>query len=163
MKSTSRAITESAAAGLSVYLFRPADWPRWVRWTYVAGPALLVTAGGALMTGFIGPRQDADASSTSDEGLRGRITSLRLSPLPVRIAIVAGAGGAMAAAQVVSIKVDTGVERWLSRRGVRHPRVLMGAVIAVVSLVESIHTAGDGTRQSEAEGGDGVTVPGDAS
>lgn len=159
MKSTSQAVTESVAAGLSVYLLRPADWPRWVRWTYVAAPALLVTGVGALMAGLVGSRQAADASTTSEETLQRRITSWESSPLPARIAMVAGAGGAMAAAQVVSLKVDASVERWLSRRGVRHPRLLMGTVVAVVSLMELISTSGDESRQPEAVGDDSGPAP----
>lgn len=150
MKSTTRAVAEAAGAGLSVYLLRPADWPGWVRWTYVTVPSLLVAVGGAMMTGLIGtpPVMEGNIINPSDEGMQERLTSLKQSPFPKQIAMVAGAGGAMAAAQFLSIKADVSVERWLSGHGVRHPRMLRGAIIAVVSLAESVSASGAERRSS---------------
>lgn len=158
MKRETRAVIESVVAGAGVYLLRPTDWPGWVRWAYVAAPSTLVMAGVALMTGLAGPRQNPSAEA-SDAASSERVTrterslaSLQSSPLPARWAMVLGAGAAMSAAQAFSLAADASIERWLTRRGLRRPRLLMGVVVASMPLAECVSTTHAESRHREVPG-----------
>ncbi len=142
MKSVSQAIAASVVSGTSVWLFRPADWPRWTRWGYVMAPSVVAMAGTGLMTGLVGASQDShpEASETdsSDEDTTKQewLLSFQSAPIRSRWLAVIGAGIAVSVIQVSSLAVDGAVECWLTRRGSRRPRRVMGAAFAVLTLLE---------------------------
>lgn len=137
MRLTSRSITTAAALGLGTLALPPADWWPWVRGTYVAAPGFLASglAGALLLVNF------SDLQPGSDAGaLKGhpRLQRARSLPLSARIAMSVGFGAALSASNFGSLRLDAGVEGWLSRRDVRHPRRWMAGTVAVVSVVNDL-------------------------
>jgi len=111
-RSTALALATGAAS--VVPLWRA---PRAVRAAVVAGAG--IAAGAAT---FVGARVPEAFGGSHD-------------PVPVRpaAAVAVAAGGLMAAATVAGIALDRSGERLLVRRGVRHPRLVLGVAGAALS------------------------------
>lgn len=144
MKRVPRAITEAAVAGVGVLVLRPGDWPRWARLLYVGAPSALVTSGVAILLGLTGAGRhrsveppDAgrpDGQPPSDD-LLARVRAL---PVPARWTVCVGVGLVLTAVGAGSVAADAGLERWMTRRGVRCPRLIMAGAAALVLAADSV-------------------------
>lgn len=116
----------SAAVAGAVTLVRPARFPRWAR----RGLSLANTAGtaGAVFLAVRGEDELPD-----DHPLH---RALAISDLTA-----AATGGLMLVTSGLGVKADVKIERFLVRRGVRHPRIVMAA--GVVALLFAVKTAQD--------------------
>lgn len=124
----------AALAGAAV-LARPGRFPRWAR----RGLSLANTAGTAGSV-FLG----GNSANPSVKTIAG------LTPTRTPSATAASAGSALAAAtgglglitSGLGIRADAKVESYLTRKGVRHPRIWMAiGVIGVVFVVKQLQDA----------------------
>ena len=143
MKQMIGSMTMTAALGLGTLVLRPADWWPWVRRTYVAAPGLL--AGGVAGALLLVDSPPGEKPAPDDTGLfgNGRLRHARSLPVVARLALALGFGSIVAAMQVGSLRADRGVERWLSRRGLEHPRRWMAATVVAMSLAKDVGEARD--------------------
>lgn len=124
--------------GLGTWALRPADWWPWVRVTYVAAPGLLAgSVAGMLLLVNSSPDEQPDPGAGTPTG-RGWLQRVRSLPLPTRMAMSVGFGATVTAMQVGSLRADAGIEGWLSRRGVRHPRRWMAGTVVAMSLFSDL-------------------------
>lgn len=111
---------------------------------------MTVTASPTGLTRAPQAHPQSSLANSSDENGQDEelLAALRSSTLSAKWAIPIGAGFAFSAVHAFSLAADASIERWLTRRGVKHPPRLMGAAAAFLSLVESVSTAHE-THQRE--------------
>lgn len=120
-------------------LLRPADWPAPLRWAYLAAPGVLVSAASALLLLF----KDADnlqpqSMGTPDSAAERSFQRLRTTSPAARLGLSLGLGMIITGSQALSLLVDTGMEKWLHRRGLTHPRRWMAAATALAMITSDI-------------------------
>ena len=145
MRLISGSIITATALGFGTLALRPADWWPWVRGTYVVTPGVL--AGGvavALLIAKSSPDEQPDPRADSVIG-HGPLQRARSLSLPARMVMSVGFGVTVSAMQAGSLCADAGIEAWLFRRGVTHPRRWMAGTVAAMTLlgdlVETDHTS----------------------
>ncbi len=138
MTRTPHLITKAVAVGVAELVVRPASWPRWVRRAYIVMCGAVITAATATA---LGPRHPAEGPGPSDterpeEDPRhpGALVWAQAVPCPTRWALCAGAGLLTSAVQAGGLALDGGLERWLTRCGLMHPRRVMAALAAATQL-----------------------------
>ncbi|MFC6154252.1 hypothetical protein [Nocardioides yefusunii] len=129
-------MAETVFTGLGTALIAPAQLNAAVRRGLHGATALAGAAGTALVV-------------SQQEGQRSRA-------VPAGVA----AGAVLLGVSVVGVKLDASLEQWLRRRGVKRPRVWMGAVAGAVTLVSA--WAGDFSPEvTESEIREGAEGSGD--
>lgn len=139
-------LTVATLAG-AFTLLRPADWSSRVRRAYVFGPGALAAAVTAVAVirgrarlladgaeGGDGPGNDDGASGDGGAPAGGDAGTARIRTAVGQAVLAVGAGAAVTGVQVLSLRLDAAMERWLVRHGVTKPRPWMGAAVAIVSL-----------------------------
>lgn len=109
--STEARLAQAAGVGLLTVVLAPAKMPKALRTATHLGSAAVGAAGGAYAL--------PEASSGT------------------RAAAVAGFASLLGGLSVLGFAADRGAENWLRRRGVRRPRLLLGAAAAVLAWLTS--------------------------
>lgn len=150
MNNLALSLTGSAAAG-ALTLISPSDWSPGVRRAYVLVPGALVAAGGALVlfqhTGEEEPTgPGSEPGPGPGAGPEGAFGSGQPLPVAPRMALLLGLGAATCGVQAASLRIDTVIERWLTRRGAVHPRRWMAALVVLATLGTDAAGSGAGAR-----------------
>lgn len=122
--STEARLAQAAGAGLLTIVMSPARMPRALRAATHVGTAAIGAAGGAYAF--------PEASSKQ------------------RAAVAVGFAGLLGGISVLGFAADRGAESWLRRRGVRRPRLLLGAAAVVFTWLTS---GPDSARDAVVPGG----------
>ncbi|WP_341394445.1 hypothetical protein [Arthrobacter sp. G119Y2] len=159
MKNLPLSLTVSAISG-AFTLLRPADWSPQLRRAFVVVPGTLAVGGlAAVLFRPAGRNQHGtaagdDGSSGAEPGslfvqplaVRGLITvgdggsagaekgPLFARPPAVRALIAVGAGVVVSGIQMLSLRLDERLERWLLKHRVPAPRYWMALAVALASL-----------------------------
>ena len=155
MKNLPLSLTVSAISG-AFALLRPADWSPRVRRASVVVPGALAGAGlAAVLFRSDGDKQAGsgsgkvadDGGTAGSDSSRADTGSLFAQPPAVRALAAAGAGAVVSGIQVLSLRLDERLERWLLRHRVPAPRYWMALAVALTSLaVDLVHDREDGSR-----------------
>lgn len=130
MKNLPLSLAAAAVSG-ALTLLRPADWSSRTRRAFVLVPGALAAAtlAGGLFPG--GRKQSGTGSAAAGA------------------ALALGVGTLVSGLQTLSLHWDARLERWLVRRGLPQPRLLMGAAVALVTL--AVDLLGDRGEHSKAD------------
>lgn len=110
-------------------------WPRAARWTMHGGMGALAAAGAAMVARR--PDLIATEDTTTETPRTSRTSRTPLSPTATA-GVALGVGGLVAGVSRGSEGADGWMERTLTARGVRRPRVWMGVAAAGLSLATSL-------------------------
>lgn len=150
MKNLPLSLTIATLAG-AFTLLRPADWSSRTRRIFVFGPGAVAAGGAAaaVISGRAKLRAEGSAgdstsgggsapdnvSTPDNAGLTGNNAGTpRLGPAVAPAMLAVGVGAAVTGVQVLSLRADAAIERWIVRKGVTKPRLWMAAAVALWSL-----------------------------
>ncbi len=141
----------AVASGVATALFPPARIPTRMRRSIHVGLGL--AASGYVFWAMDNrktsdPVRTAEPTQDPEEG-PGRGLSLR-----PRLVIAGGLGAMVALSSVAGMGVDAAAERALVRRGVRHPRIWIGAATAAITTAMAWSDARPGPDGPDGSGGD---------
>lgn len=132
-------------------LLRPSDWSPGTRRAFVLVPGALAAA--TLAGGLLQGRRQVRANSAVSGGSAASSSSGSSPSAAAGAALAVGVGTLVSAGQALSLRWDASLERWLVRKGLRRPRLWMGAAVALATLaVDFLGGRGRGGNKADQGG-----------